>query len=82
MPDPHAPAVVEVDHFRGLTEPQHVRGQHAMMRGEGRDVAFPTQFGSGTVLAAMKQDDGIASPGFEIARGQTGHVDGFALELH
>src|ERR1700747_3041373 len=82
MPDPHASAVVKVDHFRGVSEAQHVGGQHAMTRGEGDDVALPPKFGGGTVLPAMKQDDRIALPRFEIAGRKTINLNGLALDLH
>src|SRR6185312_65115 len=82
MPDPHPTAVVEVDHFSGLTEPQHVGSQHTMMRGKRCNVVFPSHFGAGPVLAAVEQNNGIALPRFEIAGGEAVHRDGLAFKIH
>ena len=54
VPDPHATAVVEVDDFRGSAEPQHVGGQHTVVRCQRRDVALPPEFRAQTELAAVQ----------------------------
>ena len=82
MPNPHPAAIDEVDHLRRLPEPQHVRGQHSIPRGERGDVALPSKFGAGTEFAAVQQDHRITLAGLQIAGGQTVDHHGLALKVH
>ena len=65
MPDPHRPAVDEVDDLRRLSEAELIRRQHSVPRGEGGDVALPAEFGAGTELATVQQHHRITLAGLE-----------------
>ena len=82
MPYPHPTAIDEVDYLRRLPEPQHVRRQHSIARGEGGNVTLPTEFGAGTELATVQQHHRVAIAGLQIARGQAVDQRGLAPKIH
>src|ERR1700712_2261994 len=79
VPNPHRPAVDEVDDLRRLTEAKLVRCEYSVLRGERTDVALPGQFGIGAELAAVQQHHRIAVTSFQITRDQAVDLDGSAV---
>src|SRR5271165_6586561 len=80
--DPHPPAIVEVDDFRGLSEAQHVGRQHSIPVGERGYRLLPADFGADTEFAAVQQDHRVAVAGLQVAGDQAVDDEIFALNLH
>ncbi len=82
MPDPHRPAVDEVDDLRRFAEAELIGCQHPVAPSEGGDVALPAEFGAGTELAAVQQHQRVAVTGLEKARDETVDNNGAAMDLN